>query len=105
MTTPANPTPADALLGRVAVAAKLITMEQLAQATREQARIGGSRNLGEVLIAMGFLNAATLAKALELQRGVIARAREKKGEGAPVTPPVARRSPAELGADSDAKAA
>ncbi|HXZ85753.1 MAG TPA: PilT/PilU family type 4a pilus ATPase [Myxococcota bacterium] len=105
MTQPANPTPADALLGRVAVAAKLITMEQLAQATREQGRIGNTRNLGDVLVAMGFLTEATLAKAVELQRGVIARAREKKAEGAPVTPPVARPAPAELGAASDAKAA
>jgi len=99
MTTPANPTPADALFGRVAVAAKLITMEQLAQATREQARIGGGRSLGEVLVAMGFLNEAQLEKALGLQRGVIARAREKK-----VTPPVAQPLP-ELGADGDARAA
>jgi twitching motility protein PilT len=104
MTTPAAPTPADALLGRVAVAAKLITMEQLAQATREQARIGSSKNLGDVLVAMGFLTKDTLAKALELQRGVIARAKEKRAEGAPVTPPVAKPAP-EIGAHTDAKAA
>ncbi|HTO69297.1 MAG TPA: PilT/PilU family type 4a pilus ATPase [Myxococcota bacterium] len=104
MTTPANPNPADALLGRVAVAAKLITMEQLAQATREQGRVGQGKNLGEILLAMGFLTKETLAKALELQRGVIARAREKKTDGAPLTPAVAKPAP-ELGSDSDAKAA
>jgi twitching motility protein PilT len=107
MSTPQNPaaqaTPADALLGRVAVAAKMITMEQLAQATREQARIGGARSLGEVLVAMGLLSEAALAKALELQKSVIARAREKKGDG-PVTPAVAKPAP-EIGAESDAKAA
>jgi twitching motility protein PilT len=108
MSTPANPTPpshADALLGRVAVASKMITMEQLAQATREQARLGNGRNLGEVLVAMGFLTEATLAKAIELQRSVIARAKEKKAEGAPATPPIAKPSPVEVGADSDRGAA
>src|SRR5262245_33978692 len=98
MTAPAPTNPADALLGRVAVAAKLITMEQLAHATREQGRIGNSRNLGQVLVAMGFLTEATLAKAVELQRGVIARAKEKRAESpAPAA--------AEVGAESDGRAA
>ncbi len=102
MSSPASPPPsqADALLGRVAVAAKMITMEQLAQATREQARIGGDRNLGEVLVAMGFITEAHLAKALEMQAGVIARAKEKR-----VTPPIAKPSPLEVGAETDKKAA
>ncbi|HTO55095.1 MAG TPA: PilT/PilU family type 4a pilus ATPase [Myxococcota bacterium] len=107
MSTPQNPpapaTPADALLGRVAVAAKLITMEQLAQATREQARIGGGRNLGEILVAMGFISQAQLAQAVDLQKSVIARAREKKGD-APVTPAIAKLAP-ELGKETDAPAA
>ena len=107
MAAPPNPSPspADALLGRVAVAAQLITMEQLAKATREQARIGSGKNLGEVLVAMGFMTDAALAKALDLQKSVIARAREKKAEGAPVTPPVARPTPIEVGSESDARAA
>ncbi len=108
MSTPANPPPlshADALLGRVAVASKMITMEQLARATREQARLGDTRNLGEVLVAMGFMDEATLAKALEMQRSVIARAREKKAEGAPATPPIAKPTPIEVGAESDRGAA
>jgi twitching motility protein PilT len=107
MAAPPNPspTPADALLGRVAVAAKLITMEQLAQATREQARIGGAKNLGDVLVAMGFMTEATLQKAVEIQKSVIARAREKKGDGAPVTPAVAKPTPIEVGTESDAPAA
>jgi twitching motility protein PilT len=108
MSTPANPAPpshADALLGRVAVASKMITMEQLAHATREQARLGNTRNIGEVLVAMGFLDQATLAKAVEIQRSVIARAKEKKGDGAPMTPPVAKPVPVEVGADTDRSAA
>ena len=98
MAAPATSNPADALLGRVAVAAKMITMEQLAQATREQSRPGNTKNLGQVLVALGFIDEATLAKAVELQRGVIARAKEKRAE-APA--PAA----SEVGAESDARAA
>ena len=98
MAAPATSNPADALLGRVAVAAKMITMEQLAQATREQGRPGNTRNLGQVLLALGFVDEATLAKAIEMQRGVIARAKEKRAE-APA--PAA----SEVGAESDARAA
>ena len=95
----ASPSPTDALLGRVAVAAKMISMEQLAQATREQARLGNAHSLGDVLVAMGFITKPVLAKAIELQNGVIARAKEKR-----TTPPVATPAP-ELGAESDARAA
>ena len=98
MAAPATSNPADALLGRVAVAAKMITMEQLAQATREQGRPGNTRNLGQVLLALGFVDEATLAKAIEMQRGVIARAKEKRAEA-----PAAGAS--EVGAESDARAA
>src|SRR5262245_23767965 len=98
MAAPSSSNPADALLGRVAVAAKMITMEQLAQATREQARPGNTRNLGQVLVALGFLDQATLAKAIELQRGVIARAKEKRADA-----PAASAS--EVGTESDGRAA
>jgi twitching motility protein PilT len=102
MSSSASPPPsqADALLGRVAVAAKMITMEQLAQATREQARLGGDRNLGDVMVAMGFIDQATLAKAIEMQRSVIARAKEKRE-----TPAVAKPVPVEVGAETDKRAA
>jgi twitching motility protein PilT len=53
---------------------------------------------------MGFLTDATLAKAVEMQKNVIARAKEKRADGAPATPPIARPAP-ELGADTDRKAA
>jgi len=99
MAAPPTSNPADALLGRVAVAAKMITIEQLAQATREQGRPGNTqRSLGEILVALGFISAATLAKAIELQKGVIARAKEKRAESpAP--------APAEVGSESDSRAA
>jgi twitching motility protein PilT len=98
MSTAPVPATGDALLGRVAVAAKLITMEQLAQATREQGRTP-NRNLGDILVQLGFLTEAALAKAVELQKSVIARAKEKKDTG-----PTAKPAP-ELGRETDAPAA
>ena len=68
-------TPDSSLLGRVAVAAKLISMEQLAEATREQARRNHKQNLGEILLALGFLTPAALERAIALQRSVVERAR------------------------------
>jgi len=117
MSVPSQPAPSDALLGRVAVAAKLITMEQLAQATREQGRAGSTKNLGDVLVALGFLNAATLQKALEIQKSVLERAAQKERAAAPAGAPAAPEpqpsaakqasaKPArELGMETDANAA
>src|SRR5512134_2812126 len=106
MSAPNQATPSDSLLGRVAVAAKLITMEQLSQATREQARAPGTRNLGQVLVALGFLTEANLQKALEIQKSVLERAVQKAGStGAPAAPakPAPAASPGrELGVETDA---
>ena len=44
----------ETLLGRVAVAAKLISMEQLNEAVREYGK-GGSSTLGGTLVELGFL--------------------------------------------------
>ncbi len=111
MATTLNSEAADSLLGRVAVAAKLITIEQLAQATREQGRPGSTRNLGDVLVALGFLTPVTLRKALEMQKSVLERAAQKQGaaSAAPAAPaPVAAQPAAavrELGTETDAPAA
>jgi twitching motility protein PilT len=122
MSVPNQATPSDSLLGRVAVAAKLITMEQLAQATREQGRPGSSKNLGDVLVSLGFLTQATLQKALELQKSVLERAVQKERAAASSAAPAAASAPAapaparppapkaaksapELGVETDANAA
>jgi twitching motility protein PilT len=99
MSPSSAPSAADTLLGRVAVAAKLITMEQLAQATRVQGTPGANRTLGDVLVDLGFLTAETLKKALELQRSVLERAKKKDA------PPSAAPPGAELGETTDAPAA
>jgi twitching motility protein PilT len=81
------------LLGRVAVAAKLISMEQLAEATREQARRNHKQNLGQILVDLGFLSQAGLQRAIALQRSVIERAQRAKSGAQPAQP--ARKKPSE----------
>jgi twitching motility protein PilT len=102
--------PVDSLLGRVAVAARLITPAQLTEATRYQASQSDPRSLGEILMELGFLTREGLARALELQRGVIERARQNQraagasgavaaraGPAAPAAP----AAPRELGEHTD----
>jgi len=112
MTTSPTADPSDQLLGRVAVAAKMISMEQLALATREQGRPGSTKSLGEALIELGFLTPATLRKALELQAAVLERAKQKQGSAGVSADPAAapRKAKAatgarELGVESDGRAA
>jgi len=51
-----DPSREPGLLGRIAVHNQLITIQQLAQATRAQARAPGVKRLGEILIELGFLS-------------------------------------------------
>jgi twitching motility protein PilT len=66
------------LLGRVAVAAKVLTMEQLAQATRHQARVAPDKALGDIFQELGFMDRATLERVLEMQARLVEKARAKK---------------------------
>lgn len=50
-----DPTREPGLLGRLAVHNKLITILQLAQATRVQARASGVKRIGEILVELGFV--------------------------------------------------
>ncbi|MFQ5513211.1 MAG: type IV pilus twitching motility protein PilT [Myxococcota bacterium] len=68
------------LLGRVAVAARLITLEQLNEAVREHGRRGGESHLGAILVEMGHLSPDDLTRVVELQRQVIERARARQSE-------------------------
>ncbi len=61
------------LLGQLATHYKLVTPDQLAEATRQQAHEGGTRPLGDVLVEMGLLQPAQLTRLLELQQQVLAR--------------------------------
>jgi twitching motility protein PilT len=69
---------AKTLMGRIAVQASLITMDQLAEATREQGSLGGTKNLGEILVDKGFITPSELQRLIEIQKQIVARAREKE---------------------------
>lgn len=81
----AKPVP---LLGRLAIQMKLIDMQQLNAATDMQqlnaaergrtSSSGEGKKIGEVLVDLGFINAAQLEKLIEVQRGVIAKHRARK---------------------------
>ena len=86
----------ETLLGRIAVQAKMITMDQLEQALREQGRPGNSKPLGEILIDLGFLAPPERERLVRLQKRVLERVRaNRKAKGAPATPaPSEARPPA-----------
>ncbi len=67
------------LLGRIAVHNKLITMDQLVQATTEQGRAGGGKRIGDILVDFGFITPAQLEKLLRAQREYVARRQAAAG--------------------------
>src|ERR671932_1857804 len=54
-------------IGRILIAAGLLTEAQLAQALEEQAQTG--RRLGEIIVQRGFISGPALANALAEQHG------------------------------------
>jgi twitching motility protein PilT len=70
----------DSLLGRIAVHTKLITPQQLAEATEAQSRAGAGKRHGEVLVEKGWIKQAQLDKLLVAQRQVLAKQAAKKAE-------------------------
>jgi twitching motility protein PilT len=77
------------LLGRLAVHYKLISHDQLAEATRLQARAETPRTLGDVLVDLGMLKPEQLARLLEIQRQMVAArtAPAQPAAAAPKAPP------------------
>jgi twitching motility protein PilT len=74
--------PSVALLGRLAVHLKMISLEQLAAATREQAEGGSNRRLGDILVDKGFVTREQLAKLLRVQEQTLAKQRAKAASAA-----------------------
>ena len=71
-----NPSTASVLLGRIALTYKLVTAEQLREATRVQGRYGNERKLGEILRDEG-LDVQTRARVTGVRRddgGVVVNA-------------------------------
>ncbi len=75
----------ETLLGRIAVQAKMITMDQLDQALREQGRPGSTKPLGEILIDLGFLIAPERERLVHLQKQVLERVRSNRKAKAAAT--------------------
>ena len=76
------------LMGRVAVHLKMISMDQLAEVTRAQAR-GDSRNLGELLVEAGYITREQLATLVAAQKQVIAKQKAQQAAAAAGEPRVA----------------
>lgn len=74
----------DLLFGRIALHYKLLTREQLLAATQQQAREGGYRKLGEILVETRTLTAQQLDQLLEVQRDYVAK--QAQAQQAPVAP-------------------
>ncbi len=66
------------LLGRIAVHLKLISVEQLAEATRIQSNAGGEKRLGEILVERGLLTQAQLEVVLRARQQMINKQRAKE---------------------------
>ncbi len=82
------------LLGRIAVQLKFITNDQLAAATRKQADLGGTKNIGSVLCEMGFLSQAQLAQVLKARDQLVAKQRAMQAVAkTDATPEVAESAP------------
>ncbi|HXO21684.1 MAG TPA: type IV pilus twitching motility protein PilT [Thermoanaerobaculia bacterium] len=63
----------DLLIGRLALHYKLITEDQLAEATRQQSREGGARKIGQILIESGLLSAGRFEQLLAAQKEILAK--------------------------------
>ena len=74
----------DALLGRLALHFRLITQEQLVEATVVQEREGGTTQFGEILVKLGYLSPPRLQQLLATQREYLAK---RKAEAAAKAPP------------------
>jgi twitching motility protein PilT len=70
------------LLGRIAVQAKLITMDQLTEATDQQGREGGVKNLGQILVERGLITPQQLQKLIKIQKDYLAKLQAKKDSAA-----------------------
>ncbi len=70
------------LLGRLAVHNKMISMDQLSEATQEQGRRSDGTSLGKILIEKGFIAPEQLEKLLNAQRQMVARQRASEAANA-----------------------
>jgi twitching motility protein PilT len=84
------------LLGRIALHNKLITADQLAEATRERGRRGDSVRLGDILVEKGWITPNQLQKLVAKQKELATRQRAAQAtqRAAPAPASVPTASPA-----------
>jgi twitching motility protein PilT len=68
-----TPASDDVLFGRIALHYKLVTREQLLEASELQAQRGGQLRLGEILVDKGYLKPQQVAQILAVQRDYVAK--------------------------------
>ena len=83
----------DLLFGRIALHYKLLTREQLLAATQKQAREGGYRKLGEILVETGALTAPQLEQLLAVQRDYVAKQAQQEQAASSPSPDLLAGSP------------
>ncbi len=89
--------PPDGLFGRIALHYRLITHEQLSEATRIQSREGGTRPLGQILVDQGWITDARRKQLLDIQQQYLDKNQGPSlpGQTAPrPEPPAASPAPA-----------
>jgi twitching motility protein PilT len=76
----------DLLFGRIALHYKLVTREQVLEATQVQTSEGGRRPLGEILVEKGVLNPRQVEQILAVQRDYVAKQQPTAAPAAPAPP-------------------
>jgi twitching motility protein PilT len=89
------------LMGRIAVHLKMITMDQLAEATREQGP-GGGKPIGAIFVEKGWINQAQLEKLIQYQKDYLARRQETGADGQAARPGTGPAAAARAGAPKPA---
>jgi len=69
-----------ALLGRIAVTARLITQQQLLEALQAQDHLGTTQRLGDILLELGYISQAQLDWLLQAQATLLERHRRAEEE-------------------------
>jgi twitching motility protein PilT len=89
----------EVLFGRIALHYKLVSQDQLAEATSAWSQEGGLRGLGEILVERGVLNLRQLEQLRGVQRDYLAKELAKQkaqqpGQPAPAAAPASETQPA-----------
>ncbi|HWM91171.1 MAG TPA: type IV pilus twitching motility protein PilT [Thermoanaerobaculia bacterium] len=77
----------EVLFGRIALHYKLVSQDQLAEATSAWDQEGGLRGLGEILVERGVLNLRQLEQLRTVQRDYLAKQNSQEQQPAPVPAP------------------